>query len=342
MNILEPWIFLRMVAGLVGVIFFVRAATTSAKVLRHFDLARASEGQLALERRVELASTFVRVATVTQVASLALTVLAADRLSHGVRGAMCAYGVFHANDMGFPALWTGGGVALIAGVLAQVYAFDARLPRLDLVRALSVLTLAVAPLAIADFLVTSRFFLDLDLNVVASCCSVELDATEAGAARYATGPRELASIVGPIAIALSIALALFAARRPRPPMVALAGAVSIAALPPALAATVLEVAPYTFELPQHVCPFCLLRGDAFGIGYLLFGGIFLAVVWGAGAAASALLSRRARSPDVFAVFEAFARDRLRRGAFAWAVVLAAGVAPIVRYAIVSGGASLFR
>jgi len=339
MNLLEPWIFLRMIAGLVGVVFFARAAITSAKVLRHFDVARASEGQLALERQVELASTFVRVATVTQVASLALTVLAADRLSHGVRGAMCAYGVFHADPWGFPALALTGGVALVAGVLAQVYAFDARLPRLELVRPLAFLTLAAAPLAIADFVVTGRFLLKLDLSVVASCCSVELDGAAAGAARYAEGPRELASIVAPLAIAVSIAVALFAARRPRAPLVALAGAVSIAALPPVLAAAVLEVAPYAFELPQHVCPFCLLRGDALGIGYPLFGGIFLAVVWGAGAAASALLSRRVGARDVF---EGFARGRLRREACAWAVVLAVGVAPIVRYAIVSGGASLFR
>jgi len=79
---------LRLIAGIVAAGLFVRGGMTSWKVLRHFDLTRASEGQLALEKQVELSATFVRVATVVQVALLALSMLAADRLSGGIRGAM--------------------------------------------------------------------------------------------------------------------------------------------------------------------------------------------------------------------------------------------------------------
>src|SRR6478672_11679090 len=101
MNLLEPWILLRLAAGVVAVVLFGRGAYTAARVLRHFDVRSAAEGQLALERHVELGSAFVRVGAIVQVAALALSVLAADRLSHGVRGAMCAFGVFNATPMGF-------------------------------------------------------------------------------------------------------------------------------------------------------------------------------------------------------------------------------------------------
>jgi len=67
------------VAGVVAVALFTRAARTSWRVLRAFDISRATEGQLALERRAQLASTFVRVATVLQIAILALSMLAGDR-----------------------------------------------------------------------------------------------------------------------------------------------------------------------------------------------------------------------------------------------------------------------
>jgi hypothetical protein len=106
-----------------------------------------------------------------------------------------------------------------------------------------------------------------------------------------------------------------------------------------LAASVLEVAPHAFEVPQHVCPFCLLRSDVLGIGYPLFGAIFLAVVWGVGAGACGLL---ARGPAAAAAFAPFAKSRLVREAVAWGVALVLGAAPIVRYAIVAGGAPLFR
>lgn len=338
MNLLEPWILIRLAAGLVATLLFVRGAMTGLRVLRHFDVAAATEGQLALERQVELASTFVRVATVVQVAALALTVLAADRLSHGIRGAMCAYGVFAANPWGFPALLVTLAVAIGAGLLAQLFAFDTHIRGMDLVRALAVGTLLLAPLAIADLVATGLFLLKLDLSVVASCCSVQLDAVAAGNGGYASGPRELTAIAAPIAIGLSVVVALLAARRPRAPMVALSGALTLVALPLAIAASVLEVAPHAFEIPQHVCPFCLLKSDVFGIGYPLFGAILLAVIWGVGAALSGLVGR---GPAARAAFAPFARALLRRGAFAWLVALAIGIAPVARYAIVAGG-SLFR
>jgi len=47
MNLLEPWVLLRLVAGLVACLLFARGALTAQKVLRHFDVKRATEGQLA-------------------------------------------------------------------------------------------------------------------------------------------------------------------------------------------------------------------------------------------------------------------------------------------------------
>jgi hypothetical protein len=340
-NLLQPWIAFRLVAGLVAAGLFVRGAWTSSRVLRYFDVTRASEGQLALERQAELAAAFVRVATVVQVALLALSMLASDRLSGGIRGAMCGYGVFSASAWGFRALVVTVLVAVLAGVLAQLYAFDARVRGMDLVRPLAIATVALAPFAVADFAINTLFALDLDLSVVASCCSVQLDAVAAGAASngvYASGPRVLTTIAAPIAIALSVAVALFAARRPRAPIVILAGALSACAFPLALGASIFEVAPHAFEIPQHVCPFCLLKASVYWIGYPLFGTILLAVVWSGGAAAGALLARGEAARRAFADF---ARERLRREAFAWTLAFLIGAVPIARYAIVAGGASLF-
>jgi hypothetical protein len=309
-------------------------------VLRHFDVSRATEGQLALERQIELSSAFVRIAAVVQVAALGLSVLAADHLRHEVRGAMCAYGVFGANEAGFVSLLTTTGLALLAGILAQLYAFDTHIRGMELVRPLAIATLAIAPLAAMDLAMTARFLLKLDLSVVASCCSVQLDTLTAGSTTgYAGGPREAAAVLAPLAIALSIAIALFASRQPTRTRAVVAGVAAFLSFPLALGASVLEVAPHAFEIPQHVCPFCLLKSDVFGIGYPLFGSIFLATVWGVGAAIAAVLARGPRAREALGPF---ATGRFRRESIAWALALALGVAPIVRYAIVSGGVPLFR
>jgi hypothetical protein len=339
MNLLEPWVLLRLVAGLVACLLFARGAMTAQKVLRHFDVQRATEGQLALEKQIELGATFVRIAAVVQVLSLVLSALGADRMSRGVRGAMCAYGVFGANDWGFRSLAVTGGVALFAAVLAQVYAFDARVRALDLARPLAAMTLAMFPLSVVDLAFAAQFLGKLDLTVVASCCSVQLDPVAAAGEGYATGPRVLATGLAAIGTTASIAFALLAARSPTKARIMAASVVTLLSLPAAVAASVLEVAPHAFEVPHHVCPFCLLRSDVFAIGYPLYGALFLAATWGLGAGVSTVLARGTAARD--ALFP-FARALLRRGAIAWALALLIAVVPIARFAIVSGGASLFQ
>jgi hypothetical protein len=344
MNLLEPWIFLRLAVGVVTAALFARGAWVSARVLRHFDVARATEGQLALERQAELASTFVRVGSVLAAGSLLFTVLAADRLSHSVRGAMCAYGVFGASRYGFAALAASVFLALAAGTLTQLFALDTRVRDLSLVRPLAMLSIAVAPLALLDLALNAQFFLGLDLTVVASCCSVGLDGAAASASTFVQGPRQLVTTVGPLIVAASAITAWLVSTRGGgrhgTRAVVLSGLLAVAALPFALGAAVLEVAPHAFELPGHLCPFCLLRSDVYGIGYPLFGSIFLAVIWGAGAAIGALLLRL-RPESSSPALAAFVRPRLRGQAIAWLVALAVGAFPVLRYAIVTGGASLF-
>jgi hypothetical protein len=341
-NLLEPWLLLRLGAGLVSVTLFARAAWTSSRVLRHFDVARATEGQLALERQTELAWALVRVATVLQVALLALSMLVGDHLAASIRGAMCGYGVFHATPWGMRSLVATVATALGAGIVAELYALDARVRGFDLVRPLAVATLALAPMAMLDFLGAAAFALDLDLSVVASCCSVRLDAVAAGA----VGPggstatvRAIMTIGAVIAIASCVGLGRAAVRPLRVGRLVLSGAAACIALPLAAGAAIFEVAPYAFEMPQHVCPFCLLRASVFGLGYPLFGAILVAVVCGAGTAIGALL---ARSDASRAALASFARDRVRRQTFAWSLAIFLGVIPIARFAWQSGGLSLFR
>lgn len=338
-NLLEPWVLLRLGAGLVALLLFTRGAVTAQKVLRHFDARRATEGQLALEKQLELAGTFARVAAVVQVLALVSSVLGADRMSRGVRGAMCAYGVYSAHEWGFRSLFITGGVALAAGVVTQIYAFDARVRSFELARPLAIVTCVMAPLSLLDLAAASKFLLGLDLSVVASCCSVQLDPISAAGEAHATGPRSLVTALSVVGVLLAVGSSLFAARSPTRARVVFAGGLSLLALPAALAASVLEVAPHVFEVPTHVCPFCLLGADASAIGYPLYGALFFAVTWVFGVASSSVLSRE-RAAEL--ALGEFASRRLRLGATAWVCALILGAFPVVRYALITDGASLFH
>jgi hypothetical protein len=338
MNFLEPWVFLSSVAGLVAAWLMFRAALTSVRVLRRWDLARATEGQLLLERRLELASTFVRVAFPLSVLSLLLFVLATDKLRQAIRGAMCSYGVLGANDWGFRALFAGVVAVLLLGWLAQTYAFDARVRTMELGRVLAFGTVAVAPVVILAMGAQLKFMAELDLTAVASCCSVQLDTELAGVSGLFQGPR-VPSAVGALVLgAVAAGLSLLVSRKVTRAGALAAGLACVFGVPLALAAATFEVAPHVFETPTHLCPFCLFRSDAWGLGYALFGAVLAAGLLGGGLVLSALLSGTGARAEAFA---AFARRNLRWQASACVVAIALGVFPVARYAIISGGASLF-
>lgn len=330
-NLFQPWILLRIASAMTIAVLFARAASTGLRVLRHFDVARSTEGQLLLERRVELAATYARIAAVAAALDLGLGVLTADRLSHSLKGAMCAYAVFDIAPLGWVALGLSVALAVAAGLLAQLYAYDATLPRLELARPLALATVIAAPLAIVHAGASAVFLFGLDLTAEASCCSLELDSAVVASGLGTGTPRAGLSLAGAAAVVVAALSAALVARRPTRGRLVPVAATALVAAALGTAAVILGVAPHAFETPHHLCPFCLLRFDVHALGYPLFGAIYLGLVWGLGTALGSWLT-----PATFIGLGAFARTRLRRSAVAWTIALVLGVGPVLRYAWLSG------
>jgi hypothetical protein len=192
---------------------------------------------------------------------------------------------------------------------------------------------------IADGIVAAAHALALDLRVVASCCSTGLDAARAAVVSGASGgPRDAAALAFVVFAGVAIASSAFARRRPSAGAAALVGIASLLASAAALPAIVWWTAPHAYETPAHLCPFCLLHADVLGIGWPLFAALFAGTVLGLSAGAVGALEARTGEPDAARAMSA----RLGGAAgVAWALALALAVLPVVRWAIVSGGAPLF-
>ena len=338
-NLLHPLLLLRVIAALVVAVLVVVGARVAVQVLARWHVMRASEGQLLLERRAELVATLVQAALVMTVAGLALTVLAADRLAPSIRGAMCAYGVFGSTPSGFFALATSAAAAAVCSLWVVLHRLDLRLLTPALTRRKFVALLFVLPVVLTDLVAQLRFVLDLDFTVVASCCSASLDGTAAAIEHAApAGARDLASGIALAAGLGAVLAALLTRKRPVAGAAYAAGALSLVAAAAAVPAVLWVVAPYAYESPHHLCPFCLLRADVGGIGWPLFAALFVGTLLGVALAA---IETQKRAPGVAVEAAAMQRGIASWAAAAWVLALALAAAPVIRYLVMSGGVSLF-
>lgn len=334
-NLLEPWIALRLLLAVSTVAVLSLACWPAWTALRRFDVVRASEGQLLLERRFELAVTAGKLGAGLLVAGVFLTCLAAAETHTQLRGAMCAYGVFQISPLGFTALGIDLACALLGGVLWQVHAIEERLPRLDLVKPLALATFVLAAFALVSLVYNAQFWLGLDRSVVASCCSLELDAAVVQAGQASASAPLGSALGGACAVLIALAFAGFAARRPSRRSLTGAGLASVLAAPLAALAIAEWVAPHVFETPTHRCPFCLLEPSAGYLGYLLFAALLVACSRAVG---MGLLARLLPTGDPL---RQFGPRALRASALAWGVLLLASAAPVLRFWVLYDARSLF-
>jgi hypothetical protein len=338
-NFLNVWVLARVMQSAVAASLCVLGAAFGMVIASRWRLGQSDEAQLALERQAELVATLMQVALLVEVVGLALSVFVTDHLVGGIRGAMCAFGVLASTRSGFPGLLASALAALVCGLWVVLHRFDLRLETPVLTRRKMLALLGVAPLAVADLVLTLRFARELDFSVIASCCSVWLDDTaiNSQAARLVVSPN-LAGGLGLAAVALALTASLAVWRRPGRATALLGAVLSGVATVLAVPAVLGVVAPYTLATPGHLCPFCLLHVQGGWLGWPLFGALFAAAVTGLGLGVVELHRSADHNLNLARQFQ---RTLARWSTFAWLGVLACGVFPVARYLIRSGGIPVF-
>lgn len=337
-NLLRPWLLALVLPELVAALLAILAASAALRVLSLGPSPRTSELAIAIERRAELVATLFGVASMATVTALLVEVAGADRLRASVRGAMCAWGVLAEDAWGFRSLALAAVSALACAAWLALHRVDLALRAPELTRAKFALVLVVAPLLVANLGGGLLYALGLDFRMVASCCSTGLEGARASVLGAEGGARTTAFAVFAGAATLAIVLAGSARARRSAPLASFAALASAVAALASVPAILGYVAPYAYESPVHLCPFCLLDADGHYLGWPLYVALFAATSLGLAVGVGALASGRVQERD--AAWAVVARS-LGRLAIAWALTLACALYPIAHFAIVTGGASLF-
>lgn len=273
-----------LLASSLSVAVMLWAAWFAVQVVRRWDVSSGHGRQLIMERRTYLVSTALVFVMVLELASLMLFVFNADKMAVMFVGAMCAVGTFNMNPYGMPALMLKVGVFFGASVWLLINHADGKGRDYPFTKFKYGFLLGLAPLVVAAAGTQLAYFLNLDADVITSCCSKLFAPETTGIeAQLSAAPPDLALwlLFGGLAIMLVLAAVLRGRAR------AFYGLAAAAFFIAALVAIISVVSSYIYEQPHHHCPFCILKPEYDYIGYLiylpLFAGLSLAL-------ASAVLS----------------------------------------------------
>ena len=280
--LMHPAIIALFIGSLIVGFMVIYAASHGVEILRHWNLQSGSELQLRLERRTYLISTMMACAFCFQLFSLFLFIFTADNLSHLLVGAMCAAGSLNANAYGYPAMLFKIINFILGGVWLIVNYSDNKAIDYPLIKKKYFFLLLIAPCITVEILLQGAFFLNLDANVITSCCGsiFSVEGKSAGAVFTSIPVTPMKVAFYSVMLISAISGVLFYVRG-NPVAGIIFSLASIIGFAVSIAALISFISVYFYQLPTHHCPFCILQREYYYVGYVLYLSLSASVVAGA-------------------------------------------------------------
>lgn len=300
---LSLWSLALTFCGVIALFLIAVAARTGFRVLRSWDPASDDALQISLESETWLASTLVEYGLGLQILTLLLFVLAADQFSQVIAGAMCATGSLLANPFGIPTLYVKLAGVFLYGFWLLLHQLDIRVETYPLVRLKFVYLLLLAPFLLVDFTLQTLYIAGLRPDIITSCCSVVFAEAGPDSGNLMGIPPQallLTAYYSGIILLGGLGIVLLKSRtagRLRGALTWLYTGGWVAFFFLALAVLTSILSCYIYALPNHRCPFCIIKAEyhyiGLGIYFALVGGAF----FGASTGVAALIGRHPELAD---------------------------------------------
>jgi hypothetical protein len=289
--IFNPAVLALLSGSLLTVAILLYASGYGIKILRRWDISSGSELQLSLERRTYLISTIMAYALGFQLLSLFLFVFTADHLSSLFSGAMCAAGTLNVNRWGYPTLLLKIVNFVAAGVWLVINSTDNSAFDYPLIKNKYALLLPITALIITEAVFQASYFIWLKPNVITSCCGTLFSTASNEASSIIALPwKQMAAIFySGMAATLGSGLFFYFTRKG----VYFFSLASVVLFVSSSLALISYISPYLYELPTHHCPFCILHGEYYFIGYPIYLLLLAGGISGLGVGAISIFSKTA-------------------------------------------------
>jgi hypothetical protein len=235
----------------------------AVKVIKYWDFKSYSQEQYKLEKTTYLTTLIITITLIFSIALLPYFAFSIDSIHTIVPGAMCGAGVIGANEYGYPLLWVKIALIFLSGIWLVINEEDLRAKDYPYIFKKYYLFIVIFALLLVDIWLELSYFSNISLKRVVSCCSVIFGASGESGIPFNLDIKSLLIIFYLLAI-----LNIYNIWQKSSFLLAIS---SLAFLPVAYYAIIYFFGTYIYEIPTHICPFCMLQGEYYYIGYIIWG-----------------------------------------------------------------------
>ena len=293
--ITDLWVIVQIIGDAFVLVFSFYAVWLGVRIARKWNIQSASEEQLWLERKSHLVSTVMNYVFGFQLISLLLFVVTVnDHFPQLIKGAMCGTGSLNANAYGWPTLYLKITGFFVYGLWLMINTLDQKVPEFPLTRLKFYLLLPIIPFVVSQVVIELLYFIHINPNIITTCCSITFSDNPLAETTMSGSRHEMAWVLG-FYLLTGILLLLFFLLQTKHNfrignyVFSLLTALFFFL---ALKTLILHFSKYIYGMPSHHCPFDMLWGHYYYVGYLLYLSLFVGTLTGLSVGLMALLSRK--------------------------------------------------
>ena len=270
--LLQNEVFITLFSQTLLLILNIIAFLGTVKILKRWDFKATTPEQYKLEKLSYLIVLIITVSLLFNILLLPYFAYTIESLSAIVPGAMCGAGVISANDFGNPLLLLKILILFFVGIWLIINHEDLKAKNYPYTRKKFWFYAIIFIMIVTSYVLEISYFTNISLEKPVSCCSVIFGLSGTNSLPFGLDAIMIVAIFY-LLVLLNI---LFIWQKQAFPL-ALS---SLLFLFVAYYAITHFFGTYIYQLPTHICPFCMLQGEYFYIGYLLWGLLFISVFFG--------------------------------------------------------------
>jgi len=272
--ILTPEILTIYILDVIFAIFSTIAFVYSIKIVIGWDANATTQKQYKLEKQVYLNATIIKFLLYIKIPLFIFFIFTLDKISNILPGAMCGAGVVNATEYG---------VSLLLLKILNIYIFtywilldkyDLKVEEQPYIKLKFFIYIIAYILLITEIIYEIMMFSSIDIKDVVDCCGVIFSVTDNSYISKLLGLPHFFQL----SLFYVIYISMFIIAKLR--LQYLFSLVNLLFLIVSLISLISFFGTYIYQLPTHHCPFCMLQGDYYYIGYLIYFVLFVGTFYG--------------------------------------------------------------